>query len=215
MKIIDMEKYERKAHFNYFRSLAYPYVGITADVDVSSLVTACKEKKVSFYIAFMHAAALAADRVKEMRQRIFNDGIVEYSECPTSHIELLDDGTYCYCTLHHHMDINEYFKIANETRNKCKENGQMVEDDDVNSMYFISTLPWIKYTSLIQPVAAGDESNPRITWGKYELDNRGKILMPVSILAHHALVDGSHIAEFYKNLDIKIDSISKDIMLRL
>ena len=24
----------------------------------------------------------------------------------------------------------------------------MVEDDDVNSMYFISTLPWIKYTSL-------------------------------------------------------------------
>ena len=26
-RVIDMESYPRKAHFDYFRSLAYPYVG--------------------------------------------------------------------------------------------------------------------------------------------------------------------------------------------
>lgn len=71
-------------------------------------------------------------------------------------------------------------------------------------MYFISTLPWIRYTSLIQPVAGGDESNPRITWGKYEHTADGRLVMPVSVLAHHVLVDGAHIAAFYKNLDFEI-----------
>lgn len=32
-------------------------------------------------------------------------------------------------------------------------------------MYFVSALPWLNYTALVQPAARGDESNPRITWG--------------------------------------------------
>ena len=74
-------------------------------------------------------------------------------------------------------------------------------------MYFISTLPWLHYSALIQPVAGGDESNPRITWGKYEDDGAGRTTMPLSVLAHHALVDGIHIAQFYKNLNDEITKL--------
>ena len=35
--MIDMERYPRKAHFDYFRSLAYPAAGVTVDVDVTPL----------------------------------------------------------------------------------------------------------------------------------------------------------------------------------
>lgn len=70
-------------------------------------------------------------------------------------------------------------------------------------MYFISALPWLHYTSLIQPVACGDESNPRITWGKYIITESGKAVMPVSVLVHHALADGSHIAQFYNSLELE------------
>ena len=199
-RIIDMNAYVRRDHFNYFRSLAYPYVGLTVDVDVTELLDFCRKQGCSFCLTFMHAAALAADQVPELRQRIHGDGIVEYDECPTSHTELLEDGTYCYCTLHHHMDFSDYLKEAEEKRVACKNNG-IVEDEDVESMYFISSLPWLHYTSLIQPVAGGDESNPRITWGKYEKNVEGKYMMPVSILVHHALVDGVHIAAFYDSLN--------------
>ena len=68
-------------------------------------------------------------------------------------------------------------------------------------MYFISALPWISYTALIQPAAGGEESNPRITWGRFQEDWRGRLQLPVTLLAHHALVDGIHIAEFYRNLE--------------
>ena len=66
--------------------------------------------------------------------------------------------------------------------------------------FFISTLPWFSYTFLIQPVPHPADSNPRLTWGKYFVQE-GKILLPVSVLCNHALVDGSHIAAFYEALD--------------
>ncbi|MBQ4580828.1 MAG: hypothetical protein IJA83_09245 [Clostridia bacterium] len=68
-------------------------------------------------------------------------------------------------------------------------------------MYFISTLPWLHYTQLIQPVNCGEESNPRITWGKYQADASGRMMMPLSVLVHHALADGLHIARFYEAFD--------------
>ena len=205
---IDLEQYDRRQHFEYFSSLQYPYVGITNNVDVSELVRFCKAKNYSFYLTFLHAAALAADSVKELRQRIRNGGIVEYDACPTSHIELLENNTYCYCTLHHHMTLEEYIPYAEQARSRCRQKGSIDEDDDSESMYFISTLPWLHYTAMIQPVAGGEESNPRITWGKFQEDHRGRKQLPVTILAHHALVDGIHIAMFYQNLEQQIKRIT-------
>ena len=156
---------------------------------------------------FIHAAALAADGVAELRQRIRNRGIIEYSECPTSHVELLDNGTYCYCTLRHHMSLDEYISYAESARKQCLLHGSIEEGSDCESMYFISALPWLHYTSLIQPVAGGEESNPRITWGKFQKDHGGREQLPVSILAHHGLVDGIHIARFYENLDRQLQTL--------
>lgn len=210
-QLIDMDQYARRSHFNYFRSLPYPYVGVTVNVDVGALLTFCREHGFSFYLMFLHASALAADGVRELRQRIRDGGIIEYSECPTSHTELLENGTYCYCTLHHHMPLRDYLQQAEAARQACRAKGNIEEDEDVESMVFISSLPWLHYSALMQPVAGGDESNPRITWGKYEEDSSGKVLLPVTLLAHHALVDGIHLAQFYINLEQTIQELIAEI----
>ena len=204
---IDMNTYARRKHFEYFTSMQYPYVGVTNNVDVTELVDYCKTKKYSFYLLFLHIAALAAENVKELRYRIHNGGIIEYDECPTSHTEMMDNGTYCYCTLKHHMPVCEYMAYAEKEQKKCHTEGSLEEDKDIESMYFISSLPWLNYTAIIQPVACGEESNPRITWGKYEEDYKGRKQLPVTILAHHALVDGIHIAQFYENIALEIEKV--------
>ena len=201
MKRIDMATYPRRDHFAHFCAMAYPYVGVTVDVDVTDLLALCREKGYSFYLMVLHAVALAADEVPEFRRRIDNGGIVEYESCPTSHTELKPDGTYAYCTLHHHMTLADYIVKAEAARAAVRESGSIEEEDDVQSMYFISTLPWLHYTQLIQPVACGEESNPRITWGKYQQNSDGRVMMPLSVLVHHALADGLHIARFYEEFE--------------
>ncbi len=201
MRRIDLDTYPRREHFRHFCSMAYPYVGVTVDVDVTDLLALCRERGCSFYLMVLHAAALAADEVPEFRRRIDNGGIVEYDECPTSHTELKPDGTYAYCTLRHHMPLAAYLAQAESARTAAREGGSIEEEDEVQSMYFISTLPWLHYTQLIQPVACGEESNPRFTWGKYQPDDKGRVMMPLSVLVHHALADGIHIAQFYEAFD--------------
>ena len=210
MKRIDMGSYPRREHVEHFYGMAYPYAGVTVEVDVTDLLTLCREKGYSFYLMVLHAVALAADGVEEFRRRIDQGGIVEYEQCPTSHVELKPDGTYAYCTLHHHMPLAEYLHRAEAARAAARTNGSIEEEAEVQSMYFISTLPWLHYTQLIQPVACGEESNPRFTWGKYQQNGDGRMMMPLSVLVHHALADGLHIAKFYERFDKQIKGICEE-----
>lgn len=205
---LDMAAYARRAHFDYFRSLAYPYVGVTEAVDVTDAVRFCRERGISFFLTFLHAAALAADDVPEFRRRIRDGGIVEYDRCPTSHTEPLEDGTYCYCTVHHHLPFDEYIRQAEAARARSRAAASIEEDEDAESMYFVSALPWLHYSALIQPVAGGDESNPRISWGKYAADAQGRLMMPVTVLVHHALADGLHLGLFYEGLRRQLQQIT-------
>ena len=43
-KIIDLETYPRRSHFEYFGRMAFPYVGLTANVDVTNLIRFAKEQ---------------------------------------------------------------------------------------------------------------------------------------------------------------------------
>lgn len=210
---IDMETFPRKAHFDYFCSMTNPYVGVTVQVDVSDLVSFCKREHCSFYVTMIHLAALAADGVPEFRQRIRDGGIVEYGACPTSHIELLEDGTYCYCALRHELPFKDYLAYAEKERQRCREHPSIEEEEDAESEYFISCLPWLHYTAVVQPTTQNGDSNPRITWGKYEENERGRKLLPVTVLVHHALVDGLQLAQFYANLEKEIMKLTSQVTL--
>lgn len=204
---LDMETYPRKAHFDYFRTMTNPYVGVTCEVDVTELVRFCKRVGCSFYTAMIHTVALAADAIPAFCQRIRGDGIVEFAACPTSHTELLEDGTYCYCTLHHDLPWREYLAYAERTRKVCRESGTIDESEEVESEYFISCLPWLHYSSLVQPTTANGDSNPRITWGKYEENYKGRLMLPVTVLVHHALMDGAQLGQFYANLSQELSRL--------
>ena len=204
---IDLSEDPRRAHFEYFRGLQNPMAGVTVNVDVTDLVQACKREGISFYLAFIHAAALSANGVPELRRRIRDGGIVEYDACGTSHVEPMPDGSYGYCTLVHDMPASAYFSYAEEERRKCRAHPTIDEDADVAGLYFVTCLPWLHYAQLIQPTAGGDESNPRISWGRYEPDWRGRLMMPVTLLAHHGLCDGIHIARFYEGLRAQLDDL--------
>ena len=121
----------------------------------------------------------------------------------------LDNGTYCYCQLDSCYSFEEYIPYAVKEQEKAKQTPSIEEsEEDILDKIFISTVPWISYTSLINPVPSPADSNPRITWGKYFVQN-GRTLLPLSVLCHHALVDGLHISRFYQMLEKQFENITK------
>ncbi|TCL54831.1 chloramphenicol O-acetyltransferase type A [Kineothrix alysoides] len=196
---VDMETYPRKAHFDYFRAMGYPYVGLTSNVDITQAVGKAKVKGQSSFLYLLYAVGNAANSVKEFRQRIDGDGIVEYEFCKTSHTVMKADGTYAYCEADPTLSFEEFLEETARNQEQVLISGGLEEESDANSLLFISCLPWVSYTSLIQPVPFPADSNPRITWGKY-FTEKDRIMLPVSVLAHHSLIDGKQIADFYESL---------------
>lgn len=208
-KYLDMETYKRKNHFEYFNSLAYPYVGLTVNVDITDLLKTIKAKRLPFFLSVCYCVSRAANRVPEFRQRILNNQIIEYDDCLTSHTVALSDGTYCYCDLDSNRSFEDYICYAVYEQEKAKQKNSIDENaDDTLGKIFISTIPWVSYTALINPTPVPADSNPRITWGKYFMQNE-KVLLPVSVLCHHALVDGLHISKFYDFLNEEIAAVAR------
>lgn len=199
---IDMEAYGRKTHFDYFRQMGYPYVGLTANADVTGLVGCAKEKGESVFLYLLYAAGRAANSVKEFRQRIEGQGIIEFDSCKTSHTVMRPDGTYVYCEADETLPFWEFLEVTKKKQAEAVKNGSIEEESDPQSLIFISCLPWISYTSIIQPVPFPADSNPRITWGKY-FEEGNRLLLPVTVLAHHALIDGKQIGEFFDKLALE------------
>ena len=201
---LDMDNFPRRAHFEYFSGLAYPYVGTTANVDITDPLAKLKARKLPFFLTICYCAVRAANRVPAFRQRILDGGIIEFDRCVPSYTVALEDGAFCFCTLDRdlpYLPYREYLSAGARAQEAAKAHPSIADSpDETLSKFFISSLPWVGYTALVQPVPMPADSNPRISWGKY-FSQEGRTLLPVSVLCHHALVDGIHIAAFYRALD--------------
>ncbi len=198
MKIIDLETYPRRSHYERFKSLAYPYAGLTANVDVTNLVRFAKTHNGSTFLACMWAIARAANAVPELRQRIVDDQIVEFDHCDTSHTVALPDHTFTICRTDCRMSLEEYLVRAKELQEEAKNRHGLcrMREDEV-SLIYASCVPWVAFTQAIQPVPIPADSIPRIVFGKF-VEEGEKIMMPVQIQCNHALVDGYHFGRFFQ-----------------
>lgn len=203
---LDMEQYPRKEQFNLFRNFAYPYVGMTVNLDITSFMNCIKEKGHPFYLTFLYATAQTANSIPEFRHRIHGDRIIEYDHCIPSYTLALEGENYCYCTADDRLPFGAFLKDGRQRQEKSRLSQSLADGEDEDQRFFFSSIPWVSYTSIVQPVPIPADSNPRITWGKY-FKSEGSLKIPVSILANHALMDGFHISKFFMELQSRCDHL--------
>ena len=199
-RVIPLENYPRKAHFSYFCQMAQPYAGLTVPIEIAEFRKTLQAEGFPFFLSFLYCVCRAANRVPELRQRIREGEIVEYAYCPASYTLALEDGTYCYCTVDGRGPFSPYLAKARQTQQEAKVQRSLEDGEDALSLLFLSSLPWVSYEAIVQPTPFPADSNPRITWGRWRREGE-RCVLPVSLLCHHALVDGRHMAAFYRCLE--------------
>ncbi len=191
MRIVDMQNDPRRSQFEYFKNFANPYVSVTVPCDITPL----KDRK-PFFLTVLYCAIQAANSVPELRRRIVGEQVVEYENCLSSHTVALPDESYCYCELDCSMPFAEFLPYAQTVVERAKKFPSMA-DEEPEKLFFVSSLPWLSFTSVGLPVPNPADSNPRITFGKaFEQDE--KYLIPLNLTVHHSLADGIHLAKFFE-----------------
>ena len=146
--------------------MANPYLSVTAECDITALREKTRWEKLPFFLSYLYCAANAANGIAELRRRIRGAQAVEYARCDSSHTVALPDGSYCYCRLDCGKPFAEFLPYAQAEVARVKAAPDIDDGEDGESLFVISTLPWLRFTGLSLPTPSPADSNPRITFGK-------------------------------------------------
>lgn len=205
--IINMEQDPRSGQFAYFRGMTFPFAGLTVEMDITDMMAARGDRP--FFLSMLYAVVRAANAVSQLRRRILPDGrVAEYDWCAPSYTAMKSDGVYVYCNVEGELPYDEFVAQGRRRQQEVLERGTLTEDGDVLSYFFVSSLPWMHYSQLQHPAESPDDSNPRISWGKYVTAN-GRTTLPVSLFVNHALADGLHISRFFVNLEEELAAMTR------
>ncbi|MGE4421468.1 MAG: CatA-like O-acetyltransferase [Pseudodesulfovibrio sp.] len=205
MKTLDMHDWPRKSLYDYFRTLPSPHFSLTADVDVTALISRAKPRGVSVFNAALYAVMRAANRIPELRQRLNGPDVVEFDTVHPSPTVPIDGDRFAFCYFDYADNWPDFDQNCAQAIEAGKQQTEL-EDDSAHrlDLVFTTCLPWLHFTSMHHPVQGPDDSFPRIAWGKFTEQN-GRWLMPVNLQVHHALADGLHAGRFYQYVQETLD----------
>lgn len=205
MKLIDIENWKRKDHYHYFKQLDYPHFSICGNLDITKFYKYIKEKKLPFFVSVLYAATKTANSIKEFRYRIKEDQVLEHETVNPSFTVMAEGEVFSFCTVGF-VEGFEDFKIKTLKEIEKTKNNVIIKDEPGrDDLIYITSIPWISFTNVTHPIQMRPvDSIPRISWGQYFEEN-GKIKLPLSVQAHHALVDGIHVGQYFHTMQKIVD----------
>lgn len=206
MKYLDIENWKRVNHYNYFRELDYPHFSICANVEVTRFIKFIKDKGGSFFLSFLYASAKTANSIEEFRFRIREDKVVVHDMVSPSFTMMTSKEVFTFCTARYIDEYKEFYKNAALEMQKTKDNVSIKDEPGRDDLLYITSIPWVSFTNITHPIQMKTvDSIPRISWGKYFEENE-KVKLPLSVQAHHALVDGSHVGQYFMRIQEILDN---------
>lgn len=207
-KIIDIEKWIRKEHFEWFSNFDEPFFGIVSEVDCSFAYAKSKKNNVPFYHNYLHKSLKAANLIEEFRLRIEDDKVVLYDQINASATLNNSDNLYAMSFIEYHEDLMQFsnnVKIEEQRVRKIRGLG-VSENTARKDVIHYSSVPWFKITGLSHARNYKyKDSVPKITFGKFETVGNKKI-MNISINGHHGLMDGSHVSNYLNTFQDLLNS---------
>ena len=197
-KIIDEKTWERAMHCMVFRNSIEPQFCVTFEADITNFKEKVKKQGLSFTMAMVYAVCKCANEIEEFRYRFLDGKIVLYDRIDTA-FTYLNKSTNLFKVVNVPFvdDINEYCKLAYKIANEQREYFTGPLGNDV---FQCSPMPWVTFTHISHTNSGKkDNATPLFDWEKY-YEKNGRIMIPISVQAHHSFVDGIHVGQFVNGL---------------
>ena len=206
MRTIDLQNWNRQAHFHYFSQFNSPFFNICADVDVTRFLPYIRTNNISCFKASYFFVLKTINAIDNFRYRIRDGAVIEHEVINGSCPILNDDETFNYCYFEYHPDFKSFAENAEKVLEANRTHPTFKPRLDLDNIIHSSIIPWVSFNHFehAKRIDSGD-SIPKIVIGKY-FEDHGKMKMPLSVSAHHALVDGIHVGLFFKKYQALLDA---------
>ena len=205
MKVIDIETWSRKKIYEHFAQLKDPYFGIVIAVDVTKAYHYAKEKKISFFVKYLHDCMKAINEVDNLRYRIVDNKVVDYSSIHASATIMRENKTFGFSFIEFNKNLVVFNNNFEKEKARIQNSDDLYPPIDGQDCIHCSALPWLNFTGHKEPSSGNIESVPEIAFSKTEEIN-GKLMMNISIHVNHALVDGYHVGLFVEKFQFHLNT---------
>lgn len=216
--IVDIDTWERRDNFGFFRSFVNSWYSITTEIDCTEARSAAKAAGRSFFLYYLYAVLRAANEVVELRYRIDKDGQVIYHDLVDIISPIAVPGkTFYTVRIPYCEDFESFYPEAHALITNIPEDGDpygaektLIAQGDYDVVH-LSAVPKMFFTATTYTLAeAGNGCNyPLMTAGK-AVTREGRLVFPLSIYVNHAFVDGSHLSTFFEKIEEYLREISHE-----
>jgi len=197
MRKIDMQNWSRWEHFDFFNEFNHPHFSICANVELTRLYPFVKGHGYSLNAAIIYVVSRAANAVPEFCYRIKDGEVVEHETVSPAVTILMANDLFSFCTIDYSPNFTEFAARYDRQIAAVKENPTLQDPPGREDLLFMTALPWISFTSFSHPMRLHPaDSVPRFAWGKFFPEGE-RLMMPLSVQGHHALMDGIHMGKYY------------------
>ena len=195
-KKLDINNWARKDHFYFFKQFSEPFFGLTFEVDCTQAYQKSKEIKTSFFLYYLHASIKAANQIEPFRYRIVDDEVIIHDRIDASATINRDNGTFGFSWIPYFENYEDFEKGAQKEIERVRNTVGLEPSSSSENVIHYSSIPWVKFTSLSHARHFPfPDSIPKISFGQLS-EKEGIKTMPVSLHAHHALMDGFHVGQY-------------------
>ena len=196
--LLDIENWNRKEHFQFFKQMEEPFFGITTTIDCTKAYATAKELETSFFAYYLHKTIVAVNTIESFRYRIIDDAIYIYDTIDVSATIMREDKTFGFSLIEYSPDFDVFAaNTFQEIERIQNTSGLLTREFPNNNLIHFSVIPWINFNSLSHARSyTFPDSCPKISFGKMIVGEDDKRTMSMSIHVHHGLMDGYHVGQF-------------------
>ena len=195
MKIIDVNTWNRKQHYNHFMALTDPYFAVTVPFDVTKAYQFTKSNNVSFFGKYLHDCMKAINAVENFKYRIVDEEVVEYDIIHASATLMRNDNTFGFSFVEFDERLEVFTKNIEKEKERIEGSKDLYPPQNSLDCIHCSAMPWLNFTGHKEPVSNTIDSVPKLSFSKAVWQSN-LLIMNVSISVNHALADGYHVSLF-------------------
>lgn len=199
-ELLDLDRWPRRQHFDFFRRYEWPWFNLCAEVDVTALAGRCRAPGgPSFFLASLWASLVAANEIEELRYRLRGEQVVVHPIIHGGSTVLMPDETFAFAYFDFEPEYPAFAEAGAAVLERVRSGpGGLEPHPERDDLIHYSVIPWVAFTSFSHArTLASDLSVPKIVFGRHRAVG-GRRVMPVSVEVHHALVDGIHVGRYFE-----------------
>ena len=196
-RYLDVTTWARRDLFEFFRDYTNPYFNICTRLDVTRLLERVRARpKTSVSLTYHYVALRAANEIEPFRYRLQDGKVFVHDVIHGGTIVLLPTESFNFAYFDYQENFAEFIAEAERATKAAQGPDAKFTPSPSEDRIHFSVLPWLSFTSFAHARNKGRaESVPKIAFGKFTREN-DRMLLPISVEVHHALMDGLHVGKF-------------------